>query len=95
MLITKEDLAKYLVHEMEGKFTVKTANKMIDILKDKIAKEVAEGNEVRIKGFGNLRYITVERRVARNLQTGAKIIVPKTKRVRFKAYLKLAQSVNK
>jgi DNA-binding protein HU-beta len=60
-----------------------------------IATEVSKGHRVQLTGFGTFERRNRKKRVARNPQTGAEIMVPATKYPAFSAGKSLKDRVKK
>lgn len=74
MTINKDLLVKAVAQETEG--TQKDARKHIDAFETVVKGALAEGEDVKIKGFVDFTSKQVEARTARNPQTGESVEVP-------------------
>ncbi len=64
--------------------TKKEANVCIDTVFEVIAKALANGDEVKISGFGNFKVKKIAARTAKNPMTKEIVKVPASKKVAFK-----------
>lgn len=62
-----------------------TASEAVEAVLDTIVRAVAEGEGVSVTGFGALTVVDMASRWARNPATGQRVLVPPTKKVRFRA----------
>jgi len=69
----------------KGKFTKKEARSAVELTLDTIKKNTKKGRGVQLLGFGTFSVTKRKRRKGRNPQTGAEIVIPASKTVRFKA----------
>lgn len=83
MKIRKNEIIERLANE-HG-ITLTSGKEIVDYLLDEIKKELKNGNEVELSGFGKFTAIQKEARIARNPRTGEKMEVPAKKAVKFKA----------
>lgn len=65
-------------------FTQKDTGATIDAALDVIENALANGDDVRLTGFGTFETVEKAERTARNLQTGEIIAVPAHKAPKFK-----------
>jgi DNA-binding protein HU-beta len=61
-----------------------TAEQAVEAVLDVIVREVAEGGRVSVTGFGAMDSVHQPARRARNPQTGETVLLPATRRVRFR-----------
>ena len=66
--------------------TVKDEQKAVDAFLAVISNSLKEGKDVVIPDFGRFSLVEFRERQVRHPQTGEKITVPATKRVRFKPF---------
>ncbi len=71
------------------------AGKVLDALLCVATKELANGGEVALTGFGTLKTTKHAARVARNPRTGEEVRIPATVAPVFKAGKGLKEAVNK
>lgn len=92
---TKKIGKKELFEKMSKDYGVTgfDASMAIDAVFDTIVKELENGNEVSIKGFGSFKLIDVKSRTAVNPFNGKKIHVKAHKRVTFKVSSVLREKV--
>lgn len=83
MKIRKNEIIERLAKE-HG-ITQTRGKEIVDYLLDEIKKELKDGNEVELSGFGKFTAIQKEARIARNPRTGEKMEIPAKKAVKFKA----------
>lgn len=83
MKIRKTELVERLANE--NGITQAKGKEIVDYLLDEIKKELKDGNEIELNGFGKFTAIQKEARTARNPRTGEKTEVPAKKAVKFKA----------
>ena len=89
--ITKSDLA-YFLHK-EG-FTLHNAHRATDSIFKIMAKQLSQGNEIRIRGLAQFTIKEQKARSAHNLQTNQQIQLPKRKVVKVKINKQIQQSLN-
>ena len=77
----KSDLANRIA-EMTGTSTAQ-ATKMLSAATDAVAEALANGDEVRIMGFGSFRVSETKARMGRHPRTGEPISIAAGKRVTF------------
>lgn len=68
--------------------------RILEVFMDTIGDTLADGQKVRLTGFGTFSVSTRAERQGRNPQTGEPITIKKRKVVRFKAGSSLAAKVN-
>lgn len=79
MILSKKDLIDGLVENpVLSHYGVSkaSANRFVDAFVDYVESQVANGNEVRIMGFGKFRARKHAARNGRNPQTGDEIVIP-------------------
>lgn len=70
--------------EEDVKVTKKAMNKYVDVMLDTIVDSMADGEDVRLTGFGNFSVVDKPEREARNPQTGEAVMVAAHKAPKFK-----------
>ena len=80
--MTKLDLANE-VHKENG-LSKKESSDVVELILDTLKKNLAEGETVKIAGFGTFFVRKKGARKARNLQTGEEILMASRKVVTFK-----------
>ena len=70
------------------------ANEAVDAVLDTVTRNLAQGGEVRILGFGNFSVANRKATTARNPRTGETIQVAASKAPKFKAGKALKEAVN-
>jgi len=68
--------------------------RILDVFMDTVGDTLADGDRVRLTGFGTFSVSTRAERKGRNPQTGEPITIKKRKVVRFKAGSDLSGKVN-
>ncbi len=90
--MTKIDLAQK-INEALGytkKYSMELVDQVFDILKDTLA----EGEKIKISGFGNFMIKEKKTRRGRNPQTGEEIIIEARKVLTFKSSQVLRKAIN-
>ena len=72
----------------------KAAAEAVGAVLDVIADALAQGDDIKITGFGSFEVKTREARVGRNPKTGAPVEIPASKYVSFSAGSTLKDKVN-
>ena len=90
--ITKAKLAER-VHERVG-LTKKESAEFVDDLFYVMRKALADGDKVKISGFGNFVVRDKHARRGLNPQTGEDIVIPRRRVVRFEYSRKLKDELN-
>lgn len=87
---------KELVSAVAGRveLSAKEVEAVIDHALAVVEKELVEGHEVKVSGFGSMVVKGRAARVGTNPATGAKIEIPASKTVAFKAAKGLKEKVN-
>lgn len=70
--------------EEDIKVAKKSMNKYVDVMLDTIVDTMADGEDVRLTGFGNFSVVDKPERAARNPQTGETVMVAAHKAPKFK-----------
>lgn len=92
--MNKNELAVQMVKD--SGITKVDALKTIDSFIDVISNELENDNgKLTLVGFGTFKTITKKKKKGRNPRTGAEIIIPKKRAVKFVAGKKLKELVNK
>lgn len=91
--MNKSELVTAVAHRtgVSASDVQKTVTTVLDVIQD----ECARGGEIRLVGFGIFSVRDVGERKARNLQTGAEIIIPATRVPKFTAGAKFKEVVAK
>ena len=71
------------------------AKDFVDAFFEVLANELAQGQSVKISGFGNFEVHTKSARPGRNPQTGEPVVIAARRVVTFRASGSLRQQVNK
>lgn len=90
--MNKKDLVAAVV-EKTGE-TQKATMATVDAVFEVIAQSLAQGNEVRMVGFGTFVTRGVKPRVGRNPRTGEQVTIPASKKVAFVAGKPLKDAIN-
>lgn len=72
----------------------KDIKRILDVFMDVTGDTLADGEKIRLTGFGTFSVVTVPAREGRNPKTGEPIKIKKRKKVKFKAGADLAKKVN-
>lgn len=72
-----------------------TAEQAVEAVFDTMVREVVENGYVAITGFGTLEAAEIGVRMARNPATGHKVLVPATRKVRFRPGKSLRELMNR
>lgn len=89
--MNKADMVDAVYGKLGG--TKKSAEEVVDMVFDSIAKELKSGNEVSISGFGIFSVKKRAARQARNPRTGAMVSVPAMNVPKFRAAKALKEAV--
>jgi len=90
--LTKAELID-IVAEVEGIPSKKVAGQAIDAVFDAVKRALKKGDSFTYQGFGTFKVQKYSARTGVNLQTGAKIQIPATKRPKFTASQALKDAV--
>ena len=91
--MTKKEMVALFAER--GEFLTKVeAGRKLDVLLEIITETVANGEEVRLNGFGTFSRVDKEARNGVNPSTQEKITIPAKKVVKFKVAKALADKVN-
>ena len=91
--MTKADIVEN-VYEKLGGFTKKEAADLVDVVFETIKDTLADGEKLKISGFGNFVVREKRQRVGRNPQTGDEILISARKVLTFKPSQVLPNSLN-
>ena len=91
--MTKADIVEN-VYEKLGGFTKKEAADMVDVVFETIKDTLANGEKLKISGFGNFVVRSKRERVGRNPQTGEEITISARRVLTFKPSQVLKNSLN-
>lgn len=89
--MNKKDLVRAVSEDLE--MTQKLVGEVVDAVFANIEAALVNGDEVAISGFGKFVTVEKEEKTARNPQTGAEIIVPAHRTLKFKASQSLKEAV--
>lgn len=81
--MNKTDLIDHMAESAD--ITKAAAGKALDAMIEGIARTLKKGGDVRIAGLGTFEVQARAAREARNPSTGQKVMVPASKKARFKA----------
>ncbi|WP_333615729.1 HU family DNA-binding protein [Bacteroides pyogenes] len=59
------------------------AGKAVEVFMESVGDELADGGEVILRGFGTFKPVQRAEKLARNIGTGEKVIIPAHKEVKF------------
>ncbi len=91
MALTKADMAKSLFNELG--LNKREALELIDLFFQELGASLADGEQVRLSGFGNFDLRDKVARPGRNPKTGEKVPIPARRVVTFRAGQKLRARV--
>lgn len=80
--MNKQELVKAIATKAE--MTQVLSEKALEALQEVIMETLANGEDVKISGFGGFGVVETKERTARNPQTGEEIVVPAGKKPKFK-----------
>jgi integration host factor subunit alpha len=80
----KADLAK-VVYETHGGISQREAKELVDRIIERMKERMAQGENVKLSGFGSLNLVQRRSRMGRNPQTGGRIELSASKYVNFRA----------
>ena len=91
--MTKKEMVALFAER--GEFLTKAeAERKLDVLLEIVTETVANGEEVRLSGFGTFSRVDKEARNGVNPSTQEKITIPAKKVIKFKVAKALADKVN-
>lgn len=90
-MLTKSALAHAVAKE--NGLTISKANDVVGSVLSNLEKALADGENVRLTGFGSFKVKETKARTGRNPSTGEPIEVPASKRVSFSAGSNLTSAV--
>jgi DNA-binding protein HU-beta len=90
--MNKEQLVSKLAGD--AKITKVQAKAVLDSFIDTVKKTLKKGEKIALVGFGTFSVGKRNKRTGRNPQTGAEIVIPARKVVRFKAGKEFSNFVN-
>ena len=93
MAMTKADIVEN-VYETLGGYTKKEAAELVELVFETIKDTLAEGEKIKISGFGNFVVRDKRRRVGRNPQTGQEIVITARSVLTFKPSQVLKNALN-
>lgn len=91
MTLNKPDLVEKIAEKSE--LSKKDATAALEAFLEVVTEALKNGDKVQLTGFGSFESRTRKERKAKNLQTGATIIVPEGKVPAFKAGKALKDAV--
>jgi DNA-binding protein HU-beta len=92
-MMTKKEMVTLFAEK--GEFSTKVeAERKLDVLLEIITEAVANGEEVRLSGFGTFSRVDKAERNCINPKTQEKMVAPAKKVVKFKVAKALADKVN-
>ena len=91
--MTKADIVEN-VYEGLGGYTKKEAAELVEFVFDTMKETLADGEKIKISGFGNFVVREKRQRVGRNPQTGDEIVISARKVLTFKPSQVLKNSLN-
>ncbi len=91
MALTKADMAKSLFNEMG--LNKNEGRELVDLFFQELVAALADGEQIRLSGFGNFDLRDKSERPGRNPKTGEKVPIPARRVVTFRAGQKLMARV--
>jgi len=92
MAVTKAHMAKSLFNAIG--LNKKEARELVDLFFEELEASLADGEQVKLSGFGNFDLRDKNARPGRNPKTGEKVPIPARRVVTFRAGQKLQARVN-
>lgn len=83
MKVTKKVLAKFIAENTV--LDVNESSEILDKVLEFIKEQVAIGDGTEIRGFGSMRVEESNRTVVRNISKNEQMVVPPSKRIKFRA----------
>ena len=91
MALTKADMAESLFNEVG--LNKHEAHELVDLFFEELEASLADGEQIRLSGFGNFDLRDKNERPGRNPKTGEEVSIPARRVVTFKAGQKLRARV--
>ncbi len=91
MALTKADMAKSLFNAIG--LNKKEARELVDLFFQELEASLADGEQIRLSGFGNFYLRDKSERPGRNPRTGENVPIPARRVVTFRAGQKLRDRV--
>ncbi len=91
MALTKADMAAGLFNEMG--LNKREARELVDLFFQELGASLADGEQIRLSGFGNFYLRDKNERPGRNPKTGEKVPIPARRVVTFRPGQKLKDRV--
>ncbi len=91
MALTKTDMAESLFNEIG--LNRREARELVDLFFQELEACLADGEQIRLSGFGNFDLRDKKERPGRNPKTGEKVPIPARRVVTFRAGQKLRARV--
>jgi len=91
MALAKADMAKSLFNELG--LNKNEGRELVDLFFQELVAALADGEQIRLSGFGNFDLRDKSERPGRNPKTGEKVPIPARRVVTFRAGLKLKARV--
>lgn len=92
--MTKIDIIQNIYEKLEGYYSKKEAAAFVDSVFELMKSSLAEGEKIKISGFGNFLVKEKNKRRGRNPQTGGEISISARKVLTFKASQVLRKALN-
>jgi len=90
--MTKDEIIKAIWNELPN-LTVQEARKLYETAINVIRDNLAKGENVELRGFGNFQVREKNERMGRNPKTGQEAVIEKRRVVTFKASKELKEKV--
>ena len=81
--------------EKENRLTKEDVGVAVDSILEQIAKTLAKGEHIEVRGFGSFSINYQEPRIGRNPKTGEPVHIKGKNRIRFKPGKELRERLNK
>lgn len=83
MKVTKNVLAKFISENTI--LDVSESSEILDKVLEFIKEQIASGDGAEIRGFGSMRVEVSNRTIVRNISKNEQMVIPPSKRIKFKA----------
>ena len=83
MKVTKKVLSKFIAENtiLDVNESTELVDKVLNLIKD----GVSNGDGIELRGFGSMKALTSNRTIVRNIGKNEQMVVPPSKRIKFKA----------
>ncbi len=90
--MTRKDIVKELVSRTS--LTPSQAAHALEVMIQTATEALANDEPILLRGFGTIKTVQRAAKPARNINTGATIMIPPAKQVKFIAYNELKERIN-